>query len=71
MQAQNQGKLQVEQTRGQNRIAEIHAKSQDDLANTITEKAMERTEEGVPLNRAMALAERKGDEQILEGGMNP
>lgn len=71
MQAQNQGKLQVEQARGQNRIAEIHAQSQDNLANTITEKAMERTEEGVPLNRAMALAERKGDEQVLEGGMNP
>lgn len=71
MQAQNQGKLQVEQLRGQNRINEIHAKTQDELASSITEKAMERTQEGIPLERAMALTERKGDEQMLEGGMNP
>jgi hypothetical protein len=67
----NANQMQVEQLRGQNKIQEIHAKAQDELATTLTEKAMERTEEGVPLEHAMALAERGQDEKYLQGGMNP
>ena len=64
----NQSDLQVEQLRGQNKIQEIHEKAKDDLATTLTEKAMERTQEGLPLNRAMALTERGQDENILKAG---
>jgi len=65
--AQNAGKLQLEQARGQNKIQEIHAKAQDDLATSLTEKAMDRTQEGIPLERAMALTERAQDQKILQG----
>ena len=65
----NAAQLQVEQLRGQNKIAAIHEKAQDDLATTLTEKAMERTQEGIPLERAMALTERGQDEKILQGAI--
>lgn len=61
--------LQVEQLRGQNKIAEVHAKSQDELATTIAEKSMEKTQEGIPLDRAMALTERSQDEKVLQGAL--
>jgi len=67
----NANTMQVEQLRGQNKIQEIHAKAQDDLATSLTEKAMERTQEGIPLQHAMGLAQRGADEKILAGGMNP
>lgn len=69
--AQNMGKLQVEQVRGQNRIQEIHAAAQDDMTKSLVEKAMDRTQEGLPLERAMAMTERGADEQALQGGLNP
>jgi hypothetical protein len=67
----NANAMQLEQLRGQNKVQAIHEKAQDDLATSLTEKAMERTEEGVPLERAMALAERGQDEKVLQGGMQP
>jgi len=67
----NANAMQVEQLRGQNKIAQIHEKAQDDLATTLTEKAMERTQEGIPLNRAMAMTQRGQDEKILQGGLEP
>lgn len=62
----NASAIQVEQLRGQNKIAEVHAKAQDDLATTVAEKAMERAGEGIPLARAMALTERGQDETMLK-----
>jgi hypothetical protein len=67
----NANAMQVEQLRGQNKIAEIHEKAKDDLATSLTEKAMEHVQEGVPLTRSMALAERGADTQILREGMTP
>jgi hypothetical protein len=65
----SQTAIQVEQLRGQNKIAEVHAKAQDDLATTIAEKSMERTQEGIPLQHAMALTERSQDEAFLKGAL--
>jgi hypothetical protein len=62
----NASAVQVEQLRGQNKIAEVHAKAQDDLATTVAEHAMERAGEGIPLARAMALTERSQDENMLK-----
>jgi hypothetical protein len=65
----NQSAAQLEQLKGNNKIEQIHAKAQDDLATTVAEKAMEHTEQGIPLSRAMALTERGQDEQILKGAL--
>lgn len=59
----------VEKLKGQNKIAEIHAKSQDDLANKAAELAMEKTSEGIPLEHAEGLVERAADENYLRGGL--
>lgn len=68
---QQQSKVQLEQVKGQQKIEQIHAQSQDDLAKSLTEKAMDRTQEGVPLEHAMALAMRGQDENMLKGGLTP
>src|SRR5262249_40515103 len=57
----NANAMQLEQLRGQNKIAESHEKAKDDLATSLTEKAMERTHEGIPLERAMGLVQRGQD----------
>jgi hypothetical protein len=63
----NASAQQLEQQRGQNKIQEIHAKAQDDLATSLTEKALERNDQGLPLQRAQGLVQRGQDEQILKG----
>jgi hypothetical protein len=57
----------VEKLRGQNKIEAIHAQSQDDLANKAAELAMEKTSDGIPLERAEGLVERGEDENFLRG----
>lgn len=67
--AKSQTAIQVEQLRGQNKIAAVHAQAQDDLANKAAELAMQKTSDGLPLERAEALAERSTDEKQLAVGM--
>jgi hypothetical protein len=59
--------IQVEQLRGQNKIQEVHAKAQDDLANKAAEVALEKTADGIPFERATGLVERGQDENFLKG----
>ena len=59
----------VEQLRGQNKQAEIQTKGQVDLANKAAEIAMQKTADGIPLERAMGLTERGSDEAILKNGL--
>ena len=58
----------VEQVRGKNRLAEIDRKGQVDLANTAAEKAIDKTSEGLPFDRATGLFERSQDENVLKSG---
>lgn len=62
-----QSAVAVENVRGKNKIAEVHAKAQDQLANKTAEIALERTSEGIPLEHAEGLVERGQDEAFLRG----
>lgn len=62
-----QSALAVQQAKNQGKIQEVHAKSQDDLANRAAEIAMEHTAEGIPFTRASGLVERAQDEAFLKG----
>lgn len=57
----------VEQLKGQNALNLEDRRSQNQLATTVAEKALEREGEGIPLAHAAALTERSDDEQILRG----
>jgi len=63
-----QAAVQTETVRGSNKLREIRAKGETDLANKAAEIALEHTSNGIPLERAMGLVERRGDAQALTSG---
>jgi hypothetical protein len=67
--AKSQTALQLEQLRGQNKIAAIHAGSQDELANKAAEVAMAKAAGSAPYERAAGLVERSDDEGFFRGQM--
>lgn len=66
--AEVQGKIQQEQVKGQNKIAEVQAKGEMDLRTKMATSALERLGDGIPLQRAQAYNERAEDEQMLRNG---
>jgi hypothetical protein len=64
-----QGAQALEQAKTQGKITQIQTKGQVDLANKAAEMAMEKTGEGIPLERAEGLVERGQDEKILQQGL--
>jgi hypothetical protein len=64
-----QSSVAVEQQKGANQKEAIQTKGQVDLATTAAKIAMERTADGIPLERAGALVERGADEKVLENGL--
>ena len=67
--ADAQSKLQVEQLRGQNKLAEVQEKGKVDLTTKLAEQAIDKLGGGVPLERAEGFNERKEDEQQLTSGI--
>lgn len=63
------GALAVEKQRGQNKKEEIETKGDVDLGNKAAEIAMEKTADGIPLERATGLVERGVDEAALKNGL--
>ena len=61
--------IAVEKQRGQNKLQEVAAKGQTDLATKAAEVAMEHYSGGAALERAEGMSERKTDEQEFEGGI--
>lgn len=59
----------LEQAKTQGKVEQINAKGQVDLANKAAELAMQKTSDGLPLERAEGLVERGEDEQILKQGL--
>jgi hypothetical protein len=57
----------VEKIKGDNALNLADRKSQNDLATTVAEKALERDEAGIPLDRAEGLLQRSNDEKTLAG----
>ena len=68
--AKIQAATAVEKQRGQNKIAEVQAKGQTDLATKAAEVAMEHYAGGAALERAEGLELRKNDEANLETGVS-
>lgn len=64
-----QAETAKENLKGRNKLAEIKAKGDVDLANASAEKAMDKISEGIPLARATGLLERSGDLEALRGGL--
>jgi len=67
--AEAQTKIQVEQLRGQNKLAEVQEQGKVDLTTKLAEQAIEKLGGGVPLERAEGFNERKEDEQQLTSGI--
>lgn len=65
--AKLQEATQVEQIKGANKLQEIDRRSQNELATTVAEKALEHNESGIPLAHAQGLNERRDDEAVLSG----
>lgn len=66
--AEVQKALAIEQAKGQNKIQEIHEKGEVDLGNKAAEIALQRTADGIPMERAMGLQMRSDDENVLRNG---
>jgi hypothetical protein len=64
-----QGDLALEQARGQNKMQEVQAKGQTDMATKLATIAAEHAAGAVPLDRAEGLLARRTDEQDLEQGV--
>jgi hypothetical protein len=64
-----QGAAALEQAKTQGKVQQIQAKGEVDLGNKAAELAMQKTSDGLPLERAEGLAERGADEKILQAGM--
>ena len=67
--AKAQQAIAVEKLRGQNKIQEVQAKGQMDLATKAAETAMEHYSGGAALERAEGMSMRKHDQDILENGL--
>lgn len=61
--------LAVEKQKGQNKLQEVQAKGQMDLATKAAETAMEHYAGGAALERAEGMSMRKHDQEILENGL--
>lgn len=64
-----QGALATEQAKGKNKLAEIQAKGNVDLANKAAEVALEKTADGIPATRAAGLIDRDTAEQFYRQGV--
>lgn len=62
-----QAQLQLEQAKGQNKIQEIHAKSQDELANMVTEKTIDHAIGSGAFVRAAGQVTRDQDRDFYRG----
>jgi hypothetical protein len=75
--AQTQGKIAVEQQRGQNEVEKVKVKGATDLQTKVAELAIEHATGGgqsegkqeSPLNRAEGYNTRADDEALLRGGI--
>lgn len=64
-----QGAAALEQAKTQGKVQQIQAKGEVDLGNKAAELAMQKTSDGLPLERAEGLVERGADEKILQQGL--
>lgn len=64
-----QAQAAIEKEKGDNKIKQIGAKGQVDLATTLAERAIDHVEAGIPLDRAEGLEERSSDLSTLRQGL--
>lgn len=60
--------MQLEQVKGQNKLQEIEKKGEQDMQQTLVEKAMDHVDGAVPLEQSMARYERNADLNVLNHG---
>ena len=65
-----QGQLQVEQLKGKNKLAEKAAEGQNQIVQTLVEKAAEHNESAIPLEEAFGRSERQSDIGQFNAGEN-